>query len=65
MSDTLIEWERLTPEEKRKQLFLKHKQTLEIFLSRNAISQTQYDKCLGYLIEKLEIGVKDKENRDG
>ena len=65
MSDTLIEWERLTPEEKRKQLFLKQKQTLEIFLSRNAISQTQYDKCLGDLVEKMEIGVMDKENRDG
>lgn len=65
MSDTQIEWEKLTPEEKRKQLFLKQKQTLDTFLSRNAISKVQYDKCLGNLVEKLEIRVMDKENRDG
>ena len=57
MSDTQIEWEKLTPEEKKKQLFLKQKQTLDTFLSRNAISQVQYDKSLGDLIEKM--GMKE------
>jgi len=60
MSDTQIEWEKLTPEEKRKQLFLKQKQTLDTFLSRNAISQVQYDKSLGDLIEKM--GMQDVFN---
>ncbi len=60
MSDTQIEWEKLTPEEKKKQLFLKQKQTLDTFLSRNAISKAQYDKSLGDLIEKM--GMQDVFN---
>ena len=52
-----IEWETLTPEEKKKQLFLKQKNTLDLFLERNAISRAQYDKSLGDLIEKM--GMQD------
>lgn len=52
-----IEWETLTPEEKKKQLFLKQKNTLDLFLERNAISKAQYDKSLGDLIEKM--GMQD------
>lgn len=51
------EWEKLTPEEKKKQLFLDQKQTLDLFLERKAISQAQYDKSLGDLIEKM--GMQD------
>lgn len=57
MSDSQIVWENLTPEEKRKQLFLKQKKTLDLFLERNAISKAQYDKSLGDLIEKK--GIRD------
>lgn len=46
-------WGKLTPEEKKKQLFLDQKQTLDLFLERRAISQAQYDKSLGDLIEKM------------
>ena len=46
-------WEKLTPEEKKIQLFLDQKQTLDLFLERRAISQAQYDKSLGDLIEKM------------
>ena len=53
MDRNLQEWEKLTPEEKKKQLFLKQKHTLDLFLERNAISQAQYDKSLGDLIEKM------------
>ena len=53
MSDQQIIWENLTPEEKKKQLFLKQKNTLDLFLERNAISKAQYDKSLGDLIEKM------------
>ena len=49
-------WEKLTPEEKKQQLFLNQKKTLDLFLERGAISQAQYDKSLGDLREK--IGVK-------
>lgn len=48
-----IEWELLTPDEKKKQLFLKQKNTLDLFLERNAISKAQYEKSLGDLIEKM------------
>ncbi len=43
----------LTPEEKKKDLFLRQKRTLDLFLERNAISKAQYDKSLGDLIEKM------------
>lgn len=48
-------WEKLTSEEKKTQLFLEQKHTLDLFLERNAISQAQYDKSLGDLIEKMGI----------
>lgn len=48
-----IEWSNLSPEEKNKQLFLKQKLTLDLFLDRNAISKKQYDKSLGDLREKM------------
>lgn len=57
MSDSQTEWESLTPEEKRKQLFLRQKKTLDLFLEHNAISQDQYNKSLGNLIEKM--GMQD------
>ncbi len=47
----------LTPEEKKLDLFLRQKRTLDLFLERNAISKAQYDKSLGDLIEKM--GIKD------
>lgn len=52
-----IEWEHMTPGEKKKQLFLKQKNTLDMFLERNAISRAQYDKSLGDLIQKM--GMQD------
>ncbi len=46
-------WEEMTPEEKKIQLFIKQKNTLDSFLARNAISQAQYDKSLGDLTDKM------------
>ena len=37
------EWESLSPEEKRVQLYLKQKAMLEAFLERGAISKAQFD----------------------
>lgn len=48
-----IEWSSLTDDEKKKQLYLKQKQMLEMFLERNAISQEQFDKSLGDLTVKM------------
>jgi len=54
-----IPWEQMTPDEKKKQLFLNQKRTLDLFLERNAISKAQYDKSLGDLIDKMGMqGVK-------
>lgn len=43
----------LTLEEKRIDLYLRQKRTLDLFLERHAISQAQYDKSLGDLTEKM------------
>ncbi len=45
-----------TYEEKKIDLFLRQKCTLDLFLERNAISKAQYDKSLGDLIEKMGMG---------
>ena len=47
----------MTPEEKKHYLFLNQKDALDLFLERGAISQSQYDKSLGDLREKM--GVKE------
>ena len=48
-------WEAMTPEQKKKQLFLNQKELLDKFLVRHAISQAQYDKSLGDLINKMGV----------
>lgn len=60
MEDQAIhkEWAALSPEEKKLQLFLNQKQTLDLFLERKAISQVQYNKSLGDLREKMGISTE-------
>jgi len=48
-------WTGLTPEEKKRQLFLDQKKTLDMFLEKGAITQAQYNKSLGDLREKMGI----------
>ena len=55
MNEAQTSWESMTPEEKKRELFLKQKKTLDLFLERNAISKAQYDKSLGDLREKMEM----------
>ena len=43
----------LSHEEKRKMLFLRQKETLDLFLERGAISRAQYEKSLGDLTAKM------------
>lgn len=50
-----IDWSALTPEQKKQKLFEKQKNTLDMFLERNAISKAQYDKSLRDLIHKMGI----------
>ena len=49
------DWSTLSYEEKNRQLFLRQKETLDLFLERGAISQAQHDTSLHDLIEKMEI----------
>ena len=51
------EWEKLSPAEKKKQLYIKQKQLLDLFLEKNAINKAQYEKSLGDLTEKM--GMQD------
>ena len=60
--DYQINWQELSDEEKKKQLFLNQKATLDSFLERGAISKAQYDKSYGDL--KIKMGF-DKENDNG
>lgn len=48
----------MTPEEKKWQLFLRQKATLDSFLERGAISQAQYDKSYSDMISKMNIQIK-------
>ena len=43
------------------ELFLQQKDTLDKFLSRGAISQTQYDKSYGDLVKKMGMEEIAKE----
>ena len=54
-------WQSLTPEEKKWQLFLKQKATLDSFLERGAISQAQYDKSVSDMQIKM-FGRKTNQN---
>ena len=47
------QWEKLTPEQKKRELYLEQKFTLDSFLERNAISKAKYDKSLHDLTEKM------------
>lgn len=47
------QWETFSPEEKKKELFLRQKHTLDLFLERHAITQNQYYKSLGDLRDKM------------
>lgn len=54
-----LDWETLTPEQKKKQLYLKQKNLLDTFLAHHAITRAQYDKSLGDL--RLKMGFKAEE----
>ena len=53
------DWDSLSPEEKKKALYLKQKRLLDTFLEHNAITKAQYDKSLHDMTEKM--GMQDVE----
>ena len=51
--------------EKKKQLFMHQKKTLDSFLKTGAISQLQYDKSYGDLVKKMGMeSVAEKLEKD-
>ena len=50
------EWEKLTPEEKKRKLYERQVATLDTFLEHGAISQEQHDKSLHDLTVKMGYG---------
>ncbi len=48
-------------EEKKRELFRKQKEMLDLFLKNGAISRAQYDKSLGDLTVKMGIRENDEE----
>ena len=46
--------------DKKRELYLNQKATLDLFLERGAITKAQYDKSFGDLTEKM--GYADKRN---
>ncbi|MCQ2446136.1 MAG: hypothetical protein MJ141_04570 [Clostridia bacterium] len=57
MAENEINWETLSPEEKKIQLFLRQKKLLDTFLERHAITEAQYQKSLGDL--RVKMGMED------
>ena len=58
------DWSSLSYEEKNRQLFLRQKKILDMFLERGAISQAQHDKSLHDLIEKMGMKAEVDSNDD-
>ena len=50
---TETEYSKLSPEEKRVDLYIRQKNMLNDFLKRNAISKEQYEKSLNDMTEKM------------
>ena len=48
-------WATLSPAEKKQELFRRQKDLLDTFPATGAISQSQHDKSLSCLIEKMGI----------
>ena len=57
-----LNWESLSPSEKKRQLYENQKELLDTFLSHGAISQAQYNKSLGDLTVKMRIDIDQQHS---
>lgn len=53
MKDDIKIWDQLSYQEKNRQLYIRQKEMLALFLQKRAISQEQYEKSLLDLTEKM------------
>ena len=58
---TAVDWEHLSAEEKKRQLYEKQKRLLDTFLEHQTISRAQYDKSLGDL--RVKMGISDPKEK--
>ena len=58
-----VEWSKLSDAEKKRQLYLRQRETLNQFLEHGAISKEQYDKSLGDLT--IKMGMESESCQDG
>ena len=56
-SDQKNSWGSMSYAEKNRALYLKQKQTLDLFLERGAITKAQHDKSLHDLTVKMQAAV--------
>lgn len=49
------DWAVMTAEEKKKQLFLRQKELLDLYLEKGAITKAEYEKSLKSLTEKMGV----------
>ena len=59
MADGTMDFENLSADDAKMQLFLNQKATLDLFLEKGAITRAQYDKSFGDL--KRLMGFEDFE----
>ena len=60
--EKVAEWENMTQAEKKEEFFRRQKETLDLFLERNAISREEYDHSLTILINKMGFQTVIKQN---
>ena len=62
MNGQALAQEQMTPEEKKRSLYLRQKELLDTFLEHGAISQEQNDKSLGDLTVKMGLEPNGQPN---
>ena len=67
----ILDGSRNMEDDKKRELFLNQKETLDIFLQRGAITKAQYDKSYGDLVKKMgmeevakELAVTDEDRHE-
>lgn len=55
------DWEQLSPEEKKLQLYMNQKRLLDEFLQHGAITEAQHDKSLHDLTVKMMENLEENE----
>ena len=62
MNEQAFALERMTAEEKKRDLYLRQKELLDTFLEHGAISWAQYEKSLGDLTVKMGMEPEQKDD---